>query len=162
MINRSGAPTSCRKQRESMPIRKTVIVLIFFILMLALNIIRLVRAARFRKALKDKKVLKVTVNIASVHGIVGRNYFTTRYASAKYNIDGKSVVGRMICSYLDGKLQKGQNAEVLVNGSFPKMFAFSEKQIRHAFAEYLIYVIVASAAVAVLGFVLFIELSHYI
>lgn len=145
-----------------MPIGKTVIALIFFILMLALNIIRLVRAARFRRALRDKKVLKVTADIVSVHGIVGRNYFTTRYASAKYNIDGKNVVGRMICSYLDGKLQKGQNAEVLVNRSFPNMFALSEKQIRHSFAEYLTYVIVASAAVAVFGFILFVELCYYI
>lgn len=117
---------------------------------------------RFRRAVKDKKCARVTAEIISAYGSVGRNVlFSTRYAKARYNVAGKTVAGKMIASYAEGKpkLQKGQNAEVIVNGRFPTMFAFSEKQVRRSFAEYLIYVIAASVGVAAF---LAVELCRYI
>lgn len=146
-----------------MPIRDAIGFLIF-IFMLILNIIRLRRAVRFRRAVKDKECVRVTAEIISAYGSVRGYLFATRYASACYNIDGKPVIGKMICSHTEGmfKLRKNQNAEVIVNRRFPTMFAFSEKQVRRSFREYLTYVIIASVAVAVFGFAFFVELCHYI
>lgn len=147
-----------------MPIRYVVVFLIIFFALI-LNIIRLRRAVRFRRAVKDKKCVRVTAEIISAYGSVGRNVlFSTKYASARYYIDGKTVIGRMICSYTEGmpKLRKGQNVEVIVNRQFPTMFAFSEKQVRRSFREYLAYVIIASAFVATFIFVFFVNYFQYI
>lgn len=137
------------------PIRDAVGFLIF-LFALILNIVRLRRAVRFRRAVKDKKCVRVTAEIISAYGSVGRNVlFSTKYASARYNVDGKTVVGKMIASYTEGKpkIQKNQNVEVIVNRRFPTMFAFSEKQVRRSFREYLTYVIIASAFAAMFIFV---------
>ena len=120
-----------------------------YLFLLILNIIMLRRSVRFRRAVKGKKYVRVTAEIISVYGHV-RGYFnSTRYASARYDIDGKTVVGNMICPYVEGKfrLQKGQNAEVFVNKQFPTIFAFTEKQVRRSFRENLLLIICPSALV---------------
>lgn len=132
--------------------------IIFFIisfLAVIFNIIGLRRAVRFRGALKDGKFTKVTAEIISAYGGVrGYGYLTTtRYAKARYSIDGKSVVGKMIGPYVEGmfRLRKGLIAEVIVNCLYPNMFAFSEKQVRRSFREYLLWMICASFLAAAIA-----------
>ena len=116
---------------------------------------------RFRRAFKDKKCVRVTAEIISAYGHVRGNFNSTRYASARYDIDGKTVVGKMVGSYTEGvsKLRKGQTAEVIVNSLYPNMFAFSEKQVRRSFREHLFFVICVSlfTAIFALDFLLHIK-----
>ena len=125
---------------------------------LIVNIIRLVRSVRFRRAFKDKKCVRVTAEIISAYGHLRGNYNSTRYASARYDIDGKTVVGNMIGPYVEGRfrLQKGQTAEVIVNSLYPNIFAFSEKQVRRAFREHLFFVICLSLFTAIFALEFFV------
>ena len=113
---------------------------------------------RFRRAFKDKKCVRVTEEIISAFGGVRGHFNSTRYASARYSIDGKEVVGKMVGSYTEGvsKLRKGQTAEVIVNGLYPNMFAFSERQVRRSFREHLFFVICLSLFTAIFALEFFI------
>lgn len=118
-----------------------VILLILSGLFCVKNFVGLKKALLFRRAVKGGKYIRCYAEVTAAFGISGHNYFSRKYAKAKYSFDGKDVVGTMICAY-DSRVDKGDRVTVIVPESDPGLFAFSEKQVGDAVLTYSVLSVV--------------------
>ncbi len=140
---------------------KTVLVPAVFTIALALNIIRLVRAIMFRRALKDGRRVSCGGVVKLAFTPTGmRNPFATAHALAEYTVNGKAVKGWMIGVYNE-RLKPDDRVKIIVNGRDPTMFAFSEKQVSTAVMNYSIFTAVSAVIEAANLFALFLFISQY-
>ncbi len=130
---------------------KSAAVLGVYTLFLVLNIIRFVRAVKFRKAFSDKRTATCEGVIKLAFGPTGmRDILRTGHALAEYTVNSKTVKGWMIGVY-DERLRPEDRVKIIVNRRCPTMFAFSEKQVRGAVKTYGIFTILGVIAAVVLA-----------
>jgi len=134
---------------------KGVFLSVIFGIVLALNIIRLVRAIMFRRALKDGRRVNCGGVVKLAFTPTGtRNPFATAHALAEYTVNGKAVKGWMIGVHTE-RLKPDDRVKVIVNKRDPTMFAFSEKQVSTAVMNYSIFTAVSAVFEAASLFVFF-------
>lgn len=137
---------------------KSAVLTAVFLIALTLNIIRLVRAADFRRELKANRNINCSAVIKLAFSPTGSlNVFSTGHALAEYSVNGKAVRGWMMGLY-EGKLKPGDSRNVIVNKSIPTMFAFSEKQVSTAVMNYAVFTAISAILAAGCGGVLFLEI----
>lgn len=119
------------------------------IFLAAVCVIRLIRAVRFQRAVKSGQTMRVTGIITFKFGFKGRRPDSCTHAWARYSLNGKDVVGMMICS-ADQGLQMDQSVDIIVPKIGLKAFAFSEKQVRDAVLTYAVFSAITAAVLAVL------------
>lgn len=131
---------------------RSAVVLFIFVTALVLNIIRLVRAVTFRRAVKAGNVIFRDAVIKAGFRPTGRmGSMRTAHAFAVFDDGGEKRVTHMIGT-CDETLHTGDRARIMLNSHDKSMFALSEKQVRGAVAAYAVYTaicVVFSAALAV-------------
>lgn len=124
-----------------------------------LNIIRLVRAVKLRRAVKAGNVIFRDAVIKAGFRPTGRISSTrTANAAAVFDDGGETRAAYMIGT-CDETLHTGDRARIMINSRDKSMFALSEKQVRGAVAAYAVYTsicVIFSAALAV-GVVLMLD-----
>ncbi|MDE6727317.1 MAG: hypothetical protein K2J80_05185 [Oscillospiraceae bacterium] len=120
------------------------------IFLAAVSVIKLIRAVRFQRAVKSGQTVRVTGTVTFKFGFKGRRPDSCTHAWARYSLNGKKIVGVMICS-VDQRLQIDQSMDIIVPKSGLKVFAFNEKQVRDAVLTYAVLSAVAAAVTAVIG-----------
>ncbi len=132
-----------------------IIVLAIFVIASVLNVIRLVRAVIFRRAVKAGDVIFRDAVIKAGFRPTGRiGSFRTAHAFAVFDDGGEPRVTHMIGT-CDETLHTGDCVRIMLNSRDKSMFVLSEngeKQARGAAAAYAVYTalcIVFSAALAV-------------
>lgn len=128
---------------------RTIVMIALLISLITVNAIRLIRAAMFKKAVKNGQTMRVTGTVTFKFGHKGRRLDTCAHAWARYSFNGKELIGAMICA-ADQRLQIDQSIDIIVPKSGIKVFAFSEKQVRAAVLTYAVYSVIAAAIAAVL------------
>ncbi len=113
----------------------------------AVSVMKMIRAIRLRKAFKNGNAISCGAKIVLEFGR-GRNLNRCEHAWARYTVNGKEVLGVMVCA-VDQKLSEGENVSVYVNKNAPRAFAFSEKQSRDAVITYAVFGVLATALLAV-------------
>lgn len=137
---------------------RSIAVLSVFGVAAVMNIIRLVRAVKFRRAVKAGDVIFREAIIKAGFrptGAVGIN--RTAHAFAVYDDDGEKRVTHMVGT-CDERLRTGDCVRIMLNSRDRSMFALSEKQVRGAVLTYAVFgaVTVAAFAALLVGFVLMI------
>lgn len=131
---------------------RNAVVLFIFVTASVLNIIRLVRAVTFRRAVKAGNVIFRDAVIKAGFRPTGRmGSMRTAHAFAVFEDSGEKRVTHMIGT-CDETLHTGDRARIMLNSRDKSMFALSEKQVRGAVAAYAVYTaicVVFSAALAV-------------
>lgn len=129
-----------------------IIVLAIFFSASVLNIIRLVRAVIFRRAVKAGEVIFRDAVIKAGFRPTGRiGCLRTAHAFALFDDGGETRVTHMIGT-CDETLHTGDRARIMLNSRDKSMFALEDKQVRGAVAAYAIYTAICvlfTAALAV-------------
>lgn len=136
-----------------------IAVLATFFAAAALNIIRLVRAVKFRRAVNAGDVIFCDAVLIACFRPT-RNIFRTANAVAVFDDGGEERVTHMI-GVCDERLRRGDRVRIMQNSRDRSMFALTEKQVRGAVTAYTIFTIFAAVMVVVLAFALFWELGHF-
>lgn len=143
-------------------VARGVVLLVIFVTAAVLNIIRLVRAVTFRRAVKAGDVIFRDAVIKAGFRPTGRISSTrTAHAVAVFDDGGETRAAYMIGT-CDETLHTGDSARIILNSRDKSMFALSENgenQVRGAVAAYAVYTaicVVFSAALAV-GVVLMLD-----
>lgn len=131
------------------------ILLAVFVIASAANIIRLVRAVIFRRAVKAGEVIFRDAVIKAGFRPTGRiGSMRTAHAFAVFDDGGEPRVTHMIGTCVE-TLHTGDYARIMLNSRDKSMFALSEngeKQVRGAVAAYAVYTsicVLFTAALAV-------------
>ncbi|MDE6731667.1 MAG: hypothetical protein K2J77_02165 [Oscillospiraceae bacterium] len=131
---------------------RSAVVLFIFATAAVLNIIRLVRAVIFRRAVKTGNVIFRDAVIKAGFRPTGvKSYNRTAHAFAVFDDGGETRVTHMIGT-CDETLRTGDRARIMLNSRDKSMFALEEKQVRGAVAAYAFYTAICvlfSAALAV-------------
>ncbi len=139
-----------------------IMVLVTFFAAAVLNIIRLVRAVKFRRAVKAGDVIfRSAVIIACFRPT--RSIIRTANAFAAFDDGGEERVTYMIGT-CDETLRRGDSVRIMLNSRDRSMFALSEngeKQVRGAVTAYTIFTVLAAVMTMLLAFALFWELGHF-
>ena len=114
---------------------EAIIVLILLVLMCVKNAFSLIIALRFRRDLKEEAFSCCEGTVVQAAGTVNRSYDSRSLVIAEYTADDRQVRGWMICG-CDGRLEVGDTVTVIVPEFTPKVFAFSEEQVKHAVRKY--------------------------
>ena len=101
----------------------------------AVCVMKMIRAIKLRTAFRNGLIVTCGGKITLKFGHRGRNLESCEHAWARYNVNGKDIVGVMVCA-VDRKLSEGDDVSVMVNKRSPRVFAFSEKQSRDAVLTY--------------------------
>ena len=112
-------------------------------------VIKLIRAVRFQRAVKSGRTVRVTGTVTFKFGFKGRRPDSCSHAWARYSLNGKEMIGAMICS-VDKRLQIDQSVDIIVPKSGLRTFAFSEKHVRDAVLTYAVFSTVTVTALAAL------------
>ena len=124
-------------------------------IILAIYISKLMKSMRFYKSLKTHTVKVFKAEIVEAHGIVNRSYDSTKAAKAKYNVHGKEITGKMICS-CDHRLSVGDRVKIIVPKTDNRIFSISEKQVRDSLITHIIFVAVSVICLIItLGFLVY-------
>lgn len=118
---------------------RNITVLSAFGVAAVLNIIRLMRAVKFRRAVKAGDVIFREAIIKAGFrpmGAMGLNY--TAHAFAVYNDGGEKNVTHMIGT-CDERLRTGDCVRIILDSRDRSMFALFEKQVRGAVDAYVFY-----------------------
>ncbi len=99
------------------------------------NFVNLKKALQFRYAIKAKTYINCCAEITMAYGISNRCYNSRKYAKAEYTVEGKYIIGKMICAY-DYRVEKGERVNIIVPKNNLNIFAFSEKQVKNAVMTY--------------------------
>lgn len=135
-----------------------IVVLVTFFVAAVLNIIRLVRAVKFRRAVKAGDVIFCNAVIIACFR-PPRSIIRTANAVALFDDGGEERVTHMIGTCAE-TLRKGDCVRIMQNSRDRSMFALTEKQVRRAVTAYTIFTILAVVMVIVLAFALFWELRQ--
>lgn len=131
---------------------RNIIVLFIFFTASVLNIIRLVQAVIFRRAVKAGEVIFREAVIKAGFRPTGRiGSLRTAHAFAVFDDGGEPRVTHMIGT-CDETLHTGDRARIMLNSRDKSMFALEEKQVRGAAAAYAVYTAICvlfTAALAV-------------
>ena len=112
-----------------------IICLSLLVLLCVKNAFSLRKALRFRRDVKANAYIRCQAEVIAAHGSVNRSYFSRAYVRAVYSVDGTQIRGRIICGY-DSRVEKGESVTLIVPECDPKMFAFSEQQVKQAVLKY--------------------------
>lgn len=115
---------------------RNVVVLSSFGVAAVLNIIRLVRAVKFRRAVKAGDVIFRDAVIKAGFRPTGRlGSMRTAHAFAVFDDGGEKHITHMIGT-CDETLHTGDCVRIMLNSRDKSMFALEEKQVRGAVAAY--------------------------
>lgn len=136
-----------------------IILLAIFVTASVLNIIRLARAAIFRRAVKAGNVIFRDAVIKAGFRPTGRiGSMRTAHAFAVFDDGGEPHITKIthMIGTCDETLHTGDRARIMLNSRDKSMFALSEKQVRGAVAAYAVYtaICVLFTAALVFGLVL--------
>ena len=113
------------------------------------NAICLNKALQFLRSIKEKTYMHYSAVITEAYGLVNRSYNSRKYAKAQYTVQGKPVIGTMICSY-DSRVDVNDQVRIIVPKCNLEIFAFSEKQVRDAVMTYVVFTVLFT-----IGFIVF-------
>lgn len=133
MTSRLVFPNRSKRMQKQVII--DAFLLLLFVICCVKNAVNLNIALHFYHDIKDKAYTHCYAVITMAYGISNRNYDSRKYAKAKYNIDGKDITGKMVCSY-DSRVEKGDKVYIIVPQNNLNIFAFSEKQVKNAVMTY--------------------------
>lgn len=113
----------------------------------AVSVMKMIRAIKLRIAFKNGLIVTCGGKITLRFGHRWRNLDSCEHAWARYNVNGKEIVGVMVCA-VDQKLSEGDNVSVMVNKRSPRVFAFSERQSKDAVLTYVTFSAVTALLLA--------------
>lgn len=129
---------------------RSIAVLSAFGVAAVMNIIRLVRAVKFRRAVKAGDVIfREAIIKAGFRPTRAVGINRTAHAFAVYDDGGEKHVTHMIGT-CDERLRTGDCVRIMLNSRDRSMFALSEKQVRGAVLAYAVFGAVTVAAFTVL------------
>lgn len=135
-------------------VARNVVLLSAFGAAAVLNIIRLVRAVKFRRAVKAGNVIFRDAVIKAGFRPTGRiGSLRTAHAFAVFDDGGETRVTNMIGT-CDETLHTGDRARIMLNSRDKSMFVLSEngeKQVRGAVAAYAFFTVICCAFSAALA-----------
>lgn len=90
---------------------RTIVMSALLISLTTVNAIKLIRAVRFQRAVKSGQTMRVTGTVTFKYGHKGRRLDTCAHAWARYSLNGKELIGAMICA-ADQILQIDQSIDI--------------------------------------------------
>lgn len=137
-----------------------IAVLAMFFAAAVLNIIRLVRAVKFRRAVNAGDVIFCNAVLIACFRPT-RSIIRTANAVAVFDDSGEERVTHMIGT-CDETFRRGDCVRIMLNSRDRSMFALTEKQVRGAVTAYTIFTILAAVMTMLLAFAFFWEHGQFI
>lgn len=122
------------------------IILIVGVLLIILNMVNKLRiSVQFYSAVKYQRCILCSAEILEIR-TSANSRGSIKYATAKYTINGKQIIGLIICTYGGPiPIRQQRRVNVMVNPYNINLYAFSEEHVKDALLTYSILSLLACA-----------------